>query len=146
MKGGGAVSNDVTIRPCTTADEASVAALWRDIFSNNRPWHDPLTDVRRKAAQGDGLLLVGHANGVLIATVMIGYDGHRGWIYRLAVAPAQRKQGVGSAMVRAAEEELRARGCPKLNLQVEGSNRAVVGFYERLGYAVEDRVSMGKPL
>ena len=137
---------DVTIRSYLDSDEAAVAALWRDVFANNRPWHDPLSDVRRKAAQSDELLLVGIADGVLIATILIGFDGHRGWLYRVAVTPAQRRHGVGRAMVRAAEERLRARGCPKINLQVEGSNRAVVGFYERLGYTVEERISMGKPL
>lgn len=137
---------DVIIRPYEHADESGVAALWRDVFPNNRSWHDPLTDVRRKVAQNDGLLLVGVMRGTLIATVMIGYDGHRGWLYRVAVAATHRRQGIGRALVRAAEERLRERGCPKINLQVEGGNRAVVGFYERLGYAVEERVSMGKPL
>jgi ribosomal protein S18 acetylase RimI-like enzyme len=140
------VANELSIRPCAPDDEAAVAALWRDVFTINRPWHDPLTDVRRKAAQTDELLLVGYVGGVLIATVMIGYDGHRGWLYRVAVAPTQRRRGIGRAMIAAAEAELRRRGCPKLNLQVESANRDVVGFYERLGYAIEDRVSMGKPL
>jgi ribosomal protein S18 acetylase RimI-like enzyme len=137
---------DVIIRPYEEADEQMVAALWRAVFPINRPWHDPLADVRRKIAQKDHLLLVALMHGTLIATVMVGYDGHRGWLYRVAVAATHRRQGIGRAMVRAAEERLRERGCPKINLQVEGGNRAVVGFYERLGYAVEDRVSMGKPL
>ena len=77
---------------------------------------------------------------------MAGYDGHRGWIYSVAVDPAHRRKGVASALMKHAEARLTERGCVKLNLQIIGTNQAVVAFYEALGYAVEDRISMGKPL
>ncbi len=77
---------------------------------------------------------------------MAGYDGHRGWLYAVAVDPGQRRGGVGTALVRHAEQMLRDLGCGKVNLQVRATNAAVVSFYERLGYAVEERISMGKRL
>lgn len=138
--------DNLRVRSYQATDADSVARLWGEVFRNDRPWHEPLADVRRKEAQRDDLLLVGLIDEHVVATIMIGYDGHRGWLYRVAVAASQRRRGFGRAIVVAAEQRLRALGCLKLNLQVEGSNRAVVGFYERLGYAVEDRVSMGKPL
>ena len=79
-------------------------------------------------------------------TVMGGYDGHRGWVYSLAVVPEVRRRGVGTALMRHVERELAVRGCPKVNLQVLASNAATVAFYEKLGYSVEERVSMGKLL
>jgi ribosomal protein S18 acetylase RimI-like enzyme len=79
-------------------------------------------------------------------TIMAGYDGHRGWLYSLAVAPEHRRRGIGSALVRHAEQELRKRGCLKINLQILEANAAVAAFYEALGYAVEPRVSLGKRL
>jgi ribosomal protein S18 acetylase RimI-like enzyme len=83
---------------------------------------------------------------VIVGTAMAGYDGHRGWVYAVAVKPSHRRRGVGAALMARVEVALRAAGCPKLNLQVRASNRQAVAFYERLGYAVEDRVSMGKLL
>jgi ribosomal protein S18 acetylase RimI-like enzyme len=77
---------------------------------------------------------------------MGGYDGHRGWIYSLAVSPPARRRGIGTALMRHAERELAARGCPKVNLQVLASNSGTVEFYKKLGYVVEERVSMGRLL
>jgi ribosomal protein S18 acetylase RimI-like enzyme len=82
----------------------------------------------------------------LVGTAMAGYDGHRGWIYYVAVSQKYRKRGIGKALMYALEEKLVKMDCPKINLQVRGSNTQAVLFYERLGYEVEDRVSMGKPL
>jgi ribosomal protein S18 acetylase RimI-like enzyme len=82
----------------------------------------------------------------LAGTAMAGYDGHRGWIYSVAVAPQFRRRGIGAALVRQAEAALAARGCLKLNLQIVAGNEQVVGFYPSLGFAVEPRVSMGKRL
>ena len=82
----------------------------------------------------------------MIGTVMGGYDGHRGWIYSLAVDERERHRGIGTALVENIEESLKALGCLKVNLQVVGSNSIVVDFYEKLGFAVEDRISMGKRL
>ncbi len=82
----------------------------------------------------------------MVATVMVGYDGHRGWINYLAVAPNLQRQGVGRQLMAAAESRLRERGCPKINLQVRRSNRGVIAFYERLGFSEDDVVSLGKRL
>ncbi len=82
--------------------------------------------------------------GHLVGTIMAGYDGHRGWLYAAAVRAASRRRGIGTALVREAEIRLRGLGCAKVNLQVRRTNAAVVGFYERLGYSIEERVSMGK--
>jgi ribosomal protein S18 acetylase RimI-like enzyme len=83
---------------------------------------------------------------VVIGTVMGGYDGHRGWVYSVAVRPAERRKGVGTALLGRLEEAFVARGCLKVNLQVRESNAGVAAFYERLGYTVEERISMGKRL
>ncbi len=92
------------------------------------------------------LFLVGIVEERIAATVMAGYDGHRGWLYALAVAPDRQRQGLGRQVVEEAEARLKALGCHKVNLQVRASNAAVLGFYESLGFSVEDRVSLGKRL
>lgn len=135
----------MVIRPFEPADEASVIALWQAcglVVSGN----DPAQDIRRKAQVQPELFWVGVVDASITATVMAGYDGHRGWLYALAVAPSLQRQGLGRRMVAEAEAALKARGCAKVNLQVRGSNTAAVGFYERLGFCVEDRVSLGKRL
>ena len=85
-------------------------------------------------------------DGRVIGSVMGGYDGHRGWVYSLAVTPSLRRKGIASALMQAIEEKLRERGCLKVNLQVVSSNNAVVALYEELGFHVEERISMGKKL
>jgi ribosomal protein S18 acetylase RimI-like enzyme len=136
----------VNVRPYRVADEPAVAALWRQCFPTDEAWHEPHGDIRRKVAVQPELFLVGLVDDRVVATILAGYDGHRGWLYRCAVAPDLRRHGLGRQMVAAALDRLAALGCPKVNLQVLGSNRDVVAFYERLGFAVEDRVSLGKPL
>jgi ribosomal protein S18 acetylase RimI-like enzyme len=140
------VELQLEIRPYRDADHADVVALWERIFPDNREWNQPAAYIRRKVAVQPDLFLVGALDGRLIATVLAGYDGVRGWVYHLAVAAAHRRHGVGSAMMRAAEQRLHALGCPKINLQIYRTNAEVVRFYERLGYAVEDRLSMGRRL
>jgi ribosomal protein S18 acetylase RimI-like enzyme len=92
------------------------------------------------------LFLVGVVGGAVVATAMLGYDGHRGWVYYLGVDPEHQKGGLGRAIMERAEELLRAEGCPKINLQVRTSNEGVIAFYKRLGYALDDVVGMGKRL
>ena len=132
------------IRPYEDDDEADVLAVWTESFGPG--WAAPREEIRWKCAVQRDLFLVGVLDGRVIATVMGGYDGHRGWLYKLAVAPAHRRRGIGRRMVEAVEQALRARGCPKINLQVFSTNRDVVAFYERLGFTVEDRISMGRRL
>jgi len=109
-------------------------------------WNDPRGDIATKLAFQPALFFVGVAEGRLVATVMAGYEGHRGWINYLAVEPGLQGDGLGRRMMDAAEEALRALGCPKINLQVRSSNQKVVEFYKRLGFAVDETVSLGKRL
>jgi ribosomal protein S18 acetylase RimI-like enzyme len=102
--------------------------------------------IRDKLSIQRDLFFVATLDDRLVGTIMGGYDGHRGWIYSLAVCPEVRRRGIGTALMRHVERELAVRGCPKVNLQVLSSNAATVSFYERLGYSVEERVSMGKLL
>jgi ribosomal protein S18 acetylase RimI-like enzyme len=135
----------VDIRGFEPSDAGAVVALWRacDLI---RAWNDPHKDIARKVAVADGLFLVGSVDGAVVASVMGGYDGHRGWVNYLAVAPDRRGEGSGRALMDAVEARLRAVGCPKINLQVRDTNAAVLAFYEHLGYAVDAAVSMGKRL
>ncbi len=111
-----------------------------------RPQNDPRADIRRKLAVDPELFLVGVIENEVVATVMAGYEGHRGWINYLAVAPHLQKQGHGRQIMERAEELLRARGCPKINLQVRTSNVQVIEFYRSLGFAIDDVMSLGKRL
>lgn len=135
----------MNIRPFQPQDQTSVIALWQ-ACELTRPWNNPALDIARKLSTQPELFLVGEQAGVIIATAMAGYDGHRGWVNYLAVAPQQQKQAHGKAMMVEVERLLTERGCPKLNLQVRGSNAAARGFYAALGYAVDDVVSLGKRL
>jgi ribosomal protein S18 acetylase RimI-like enzyme len=134
----------VDIRPFHESDEDDVIALWEIVFGYPSPHNDPATVIRHKLAVQRGLFFVARLDGRLVGTVMGGYDGHRGWVYSLAVGPDMRRRGIGTALMRHVERELVSRGCPKVNLQVLASNAATVAFYQKLGYSVEERVSMGK--
>ena len=133
------------IRPYQPQDENAVVALWKqcDLI---RAWNDPRKDIQRKLAVRPDLFLVGVLHGEIIACVMAGYEGHRGWLNYLAVAPQHRRHGYARALVTEAERLLRGAGCPKINLQIRTSNGDVIEFYRRLGYSVDDVVSMGKRL
>jgi len=136
----------VEVRPFTNDDRAGVTALWIEAFPDDPPRNRPDRMIARKMTVQPELFLVALMDGRVIGTVLAGFDGVRGWIYHLAVEEASRRRGVGTRLVRAAEQALAALGCPKINLQVRSSNAAVVGFYTALGYVVEERVSLGKPL
>lgn len=136
----------IEIRPYSETDEAAVADLWREVFPDSPSWNDPETDIRRKLAVQRELFLVASQGRELVGTALAGYDGHRGWVHFVAVSPRHRRQGIGRALMEGVEEKLSRLGCPKLNLQIRAANTDVVAFYKRLGYAVEDRVSMGKLL
>jgi ribosomal protein S18 acetylase RimI-like enzyme len=135
----------MNIRPYTPADEAEVIALWH-ACGLVRSWNDPQRDIARKLSEQPELFLVGSVDGRLMATAMIGFDGHRGWVYYLAVAEAHRKQSHGRTLMREAERLLIDRGCPKINLLVRTSNKDVIEFYKRLGYAQDDAISLGRRL
>jgi ribosomal protein S18 acetylase RimI-like enzyme len=133
------------IRPFELQDEDAVIALWNEC-DLLRPWNDPRKDIRRKLQVRPDLFLVGVVESRIVATVMAGYEGHRGWLNYLAVAPAEQRQGFARTIVAEAERLLRECGCPKINLQVRTSNAGVIEFYRRIGYAMDDVVSMGKRL
>ena len=105
-----------------------------------------MKDIHRKLRVRRDLFLVGTLDGRLVATVIAGYEGHRGWINYLAVAKECRKQGFGRRLMDEAEARLRAIGCPKINVQIRSSNAEVVAFYRSLGFTEDDVVSMGKRL
>ena len=134
------------IRAFADADTEAVVALWNDC-GLTRPWNNPYQDIARKCSVSPDLFLVGaDSNAQLVATIMVGYDGHRGWINYLAVHPSHQRQGHARRLMEQAEQLLTARGCPKLNLQVRAGNEAVIAFYESLGYTDDKTVSMGKRL
>ncbi len=131
-------------------DEAAAVALWRDC-GLLRPWNDPHKDIARKQSVQPELFLVALAPGpdgvpVLVGTAMAGYDGHRGSVYYLAVAPGHQRLAIGRSLMAQVEQQLLAMGCPKLNVLVRTTNVQVVAFYEKLGYARDDAFSLGKRL
>ena len=133
------------IRTFRSADESAMVALW-DECRLTRPWNDPRKDIARKLAVQPELFLVGVIDGALMASVMAGYEGHRGWMNYLAVAPRFRGRGYGRALVEHVERLLLERGCPKVGLLVRNSNPEAVAFYRRLGYAQDESISLGKRL
>ncbi len=135
----------MNIHPYQPADEDAVVQLWRDC-GLTRPWNDPHRDIARKLSQQPELFLVGELAGEVIASAMAGYDGHRGSVHYLAVAPGYQAQGHGRRMLEAVEQRLLALGCPKLNLLVRTSNERTLAFYRSLGYGIDDVFSLGKRL
>jgi len=123
-----------------------VDALWKDAFPNDNAWNVAAVAIPEKTRFQPDLMLVVLEDNVIVGSVMAGYDGHRGWISRIAVLRSHQKKGIGEALISAAEERLAALGCIKVNLQVVESNSVVVGFYQRAGYQVEKRISMSKIL
>jgi len=139
-------SKSLLIRRFRQDDVEEVASLWLHVFPDDPPWNRPAEIIRRKLVVQPHLFWVGVLEQEIVATVMAGYDGNRGWIYHLAVAPGLRGKGFGRAMMAEAEGRLQSLGCPKVNLQVRASNVNAVGFYQNLGYLTEERISMGKRL
>lgn len=134
------------IRPYEAGDFEGVRSLWLRCFPDNPPRNRAEASIPAKLAFQPELFLVAARDGQVIGTTMAGYDGHRGWLYSVAVDPDVQRGGVGTALVREAEARLRALGCVKINLQVRATNPAVIAFYRKLGFDVEDHVSMGKLL
>jgi ribosomal protein S18 acetylase RimI-like enzyme len=131
------------IREARATDDAGIAALW-EACGLTRPWNPPLKDIAFLRASGHGALLLAEEEGRVIGSVMVGHDGHRGWLYYLAVDPARQKHGLGRRLVEAAEAWCRERGVPKVMLLVRPENTGVRGFYDRLGYEEEPRVLLAK--
>ena len=123
-----------------------VRSLWEEAFPNDPPRNRAEVAIAAKLAVQPELLLVAVDDGLVVGTTMAGYDGHRGWLYTVAVRQSHRRAGIGTMLVREAERRLAQLGCAKVNLQVRAENAAVAAFYRGLGYEVEERVSMGKHL
>jgi len=134
------------IRPYLESDEAAVAELWREVFPEAPAWNVPAADIERKLTVQRELFLVATIGSEVVGTAMGGYDGHRGWVYYVAVRPRFRRQGIGTALMERVEAGVARLGCTKINLQVRASNEGVVSFYKKLGYQIEERISMGKRL
>lgn len=133
------------IRPYEASDQAAVIALWQKC-ELTRPWNNAGLDIERKLAVNREWFLVGELQGEIVSSAMFGYEGHRGWVNYLAVHPAHQGQGFARAMMGYGEQLLLGAGCPKLNLQVRSSNAQALAFYARLGYGIDEVVSLGKRL
>ncbi|HKA16203.1 MAG TPA: GNAT family acetyltransferase [Myxococcota bacterium] len=130
------------IRRYRESDRAQLVALWKRAFPDDPPRNEPNRMIEAKLAVDDLIFVAAEGSGIVGAAIA-GYDGHRGWLYSVAVDECARRRGVGSALIRHAVEDLRGLGCVKVNLQVRATNAAVVAFYQSLGFEVEDRISMG---
>jgi ribosomal protein S18 acetylase RimI-like enzyme len=138
-------STDLSVRVFSPMDTEAVIALWHDC-DLTRPWNDPYHDIARKLSVQPQMFLVAVDRDAIVGSVMAGYDGHRGWVNYLAVAPSHRRYGIARMLMQHVEEMLKAMGCPKINLQIRANNEAVVGFYRAIGYHVDEVTSMGRRL
>ena len=133
------------IRVFETLDEDSVVQLWKDC-GLVVPWNNPHSDIQRKLKVQPEMFFVACIDERIVGSVMAGYDGHRGWINYLAVLPEYQGKGIAAQLMNRAEERLRHVDCPKINLQVRTSNTKVIEFYKKIGFKVDDAVSLGKRL
>lgn len=133
------------ISTSTKSDMDEVIALWK-ACELTRPWNDPAADYRLAVANETSAILLAYSEAELVASVLTGFDGHRGWVYYLAVAPDCQRQGLGRKMMEAAEAWLRERNAPKIQLMVRDDNEAAIGFYKALGYDVQPAVTIGRRL
>jgi ribosomal protein S18 acetylase RimI-like enzyme len=140
----------LSIRCFETSDTDAVVALWQEAFpeyrDTTRPHRNPHLSIANKMTTQPELFFVAELDRRLVGTVMAGYDGHRGWMYSLAVDASQRRHGIGTRLVAHAEAALAALGCPKVNLQVLAAKDEIRGFYEALGYRADAVISLGKRL
>lgn len=145
VQGGLKVESKMKIRSFLQQDEDAVIRLWNEC-GLVRPWNDPKKDIARKLTTQPELFLVVEKEDRVVGSAMIGYEGHRGWVYYLAVDPSCQGQGIGQALMREAEHLLIERGCPKIQLLVRSNNVQVLDFYAKLGYETGDVLMLGKRL
>lgn len=138
--------NDHVMNYDDSRHREQVVSLWSRVFGYEAAHNAPELGIDKKCAVNDGLFFVSAKGDLVTGTIMAGYDGHRGWIYSLAVLPEFQRQGTGKALLEHAEQELASRGCIKINLQLMAENEQVRTFYEANGFSVEDRICMGKCL
>ena len=135
----------ITISPYSDAAHRSqVVTLWKTVFAYDTSHNEPSLVIDRKLEVNDQLFFVALVGDSVVGTIMAGYDGHRGWIYSVAVAPSHRRQGIGSQLMSMAEQALIDKGAVKINLQIMDGNHEVAAFYSSLGFSIEKRISMGK--
>jgi len=132
-------------RPFDKSDQQAVISLWVDC-DLVVPWNDPLKDIERKLKVDPDLFLVGELNGEIVASVMGGYEGHRGWINYLAVSPRHQRKGYGRLIMEAVELAIAQKGCPKINLQIRAGNTDIAAFYQSIGYDIDNVIGLGKRL
>jgi len=132
-------------RPFDKSDQQAVIDLWADC-GLVVPWNDPLKDIERKLKVDPDLFLVGELNGEIVASVMGGYEGHRGWINYLAVSPHHQRKGYGRLIMEAVELAIAQKGCPKINLQIRAANTDIASFYQSIGYEIDNVIGLGKRL
>jgi len=130
------------IRKFQEKDRLSLISLWQRVFPDDPSHNEPSKVISAKLAVDD-LIFVAEQNDQIVGACMAGYDGHRGWLYAVAVSPDFRRSGIGSLLVNAAIQQLKILGCIKVNLQIRSTNTSVAAFYKSLGFAMEDRLSMG---
>ncbi|MCK1737841.1 GNAT family acetyltransferase [Bradyrhizobium sp. 138] len=135
--------NSLAIDAITDADIQPVVALWQRC-GLTRPWNDPHADIALARRRDNSTILLGRDNGAIVATIMVGHDGHRGWIYYVAVDPDCQKRGFGRAIMAAAEDWLRAAGISKLQLLVRRENAPANAFYGSLGFELSTSVMFQK--
>ena len=128
--------SDLAILPIRDGDVEAIIALWQRC-GLTRPWNDPAGDIAFVRRGGNATILVGRADHMIVASAMVGHDGHRGWVYYVAVDPEQQKKDFGRAIMAAAEDWLRGQGVQKIMLMVRPDNTSVRAFYDRLGYATD---------
>ncbi|MDB5500797.1 MAG: GCN5-related N-acetyltransferase [Tardiphaga sp.] len=137
------MSAALQIAPLADADIPAVIALWRRC-GLVRPWNDPEADIALARQNANADVLLGRAGDVIAASVLVGHDGHRGWVYYVSVDPDHQRQNFGGAIMTAAEDWLRARGIEKLQLMVRGDNTQVQAFYESIGFGEQKRIVYAK--
>jgi ribosomal protein S18 acetylase RimI-like enzyme len=135
--------SELAISPITDADVPHVIALWQRC-GLTRPWNDPAADIALARRGSNATILIGRADGAIAASALVGHDGHRGWVYYVAVDPDHQKRDYGRAIMAAAEDWLRAQGQTKIMLMVRPDNTQVRAFYDRLGYETQERVVYAK--
>jgi len=133
------------IRIFRKSDEKQLIKLWEEC-GLTVPWNNPQLDIDRKLQENSEEILVGEIDDKLIAAVIVGYDGHRGWVYYLGVNPNYQRKGLGEQIMKHAEDYLLNIGCPKINIMVRDSNLDVIKFYEAIGYDKQKVVTLGKRL
>jgi ribosomal protein S18 acetylase RimI-like enzyme len=138
---------DIEIRKFVNeSDRQQVIDIFKSVFRYKDQRNDPSLIIDKKLAINDDLFFIALENNTIVGTVMAGYDGHRGWIYSLAVIPEKRRNKIGTKLLKHAESELKKLGCIKINLQIMQNNEIVQEFYLKNGYEIEERISMGKEI